>query len=585
MRPLLIVLALLCSACSSTARKIDETLARMVPFGLSGSVLVADRGGVILSKGYGAGLRPDTIYDMGSITKSFTATAVLLLEEEGKLSIDDTLAKHFPGVPADKAEITLRQILGHSAGLADLIGNDYDPVPREKFLADFFATPLVSKPGAEYHYSNGGYSVLAAIVEDVSGKPYETFMRERLFAPAGMRDTTYRVPDRDLPRVAHTLTPPVDHGSPADRLARAGGVHWILLGNGGMLTTTEDLYRWEVALRRGTIVSPAVLAKLMTPIFKRTDTVSLAAAWTIETVDGERVMHHGSDAPELGVNGEYRRYPDDGFTVIFLGNTRVNGWSPRRIVGRDVRKLARGDAIDVPAVKPARDAARYAGTYALPDGSTIDIRAEGAYLVAGLTGQEAVDLFTVQRGAESLKSRRDRNARALALGYPIVLGTSRRDRGVFMTTVRDATGRTLRFSWAGSEPVPEGDDGALPHDGIATISPIAYALERPLWRENGDTFVFYDIYTSETIRVTFTGDTMKVGATVAERRRHAGWAGSGFALRSRENRAAKTPPAQGASSLPALGRTGLSADPGPVAKAGFRWVVVDVGAGVVEFLR
>jgi CubicO group peptidase (beta-lactamase class C family) len=513
MRTLLLLLALLCVGCQSTsplASSIDQTLQRLVPFGLSGSVLVADRTGVILNKGYGPGLRPDTIYDMGSITKSFTAYAILLLEAEGKLSTDDKLAKYFPTAHAD---ITLKQVLSHSAGLPDLIGDDYDPVPRDEFLRRFFATPLVSKPGAEYHYSNGGYSVLAALVEMLSGQPYETFLRERLFAPAGMRDTTYRVPKRDWPRVAHTLTPPVDHGSPVERLEQAGGVHWILLGNGGMLTTAEDLWRWERVLRESPLAE-----KLAVPLFKRSETTALASAWTIETVDGERVMHHGSDAPQLGVNGEYRRYPDDDFTVIFLGNTRVNGWSPRRIVGRAVRKLARGESLHVPAVVPAPDASRYAGSYVLADGSTIDIRAEGEHLIAGMTGQQAVDLFTIQKNPESLKTRRDLNEKARTLGYPEVLGTARRDRGVFLTTVRDASGRVLRFSWAQGQPTEESDDGELEHIGVASVSPIKYALERPLWREKGDTFVFYDIYTDQSIRVEFTSDKLLVGGAPASRR-------------------------------------------------------------------
>jgi CubicO group peptidase (beta-lactamase class C family) len=500
-----------CQSMSPLGSKIDRTLQRMVPFGLSGSVLVADRNGVILSKGYGAGLRPDTIYDMGSITKSFTAHAILMLEAEGKLSTGDKLAKYFPAAHPD---ITIKQVLSHSAGLPDLIGNDYDPVPREEFLRRFFATPLVATPGAEYHYSNGGYSVLAALIEDLSGMPYERFMRERLFAPAGMRDTTYRVPKRDWPRVARTLTPPVDHGTPVERLERAGGVHWILLGNGGMLTTTEDLWRWERVLRASPLEE-----KLEVPLFKRSDTMAMASAWTIETVDGERVMHHGSDAPQLGVNGEYRRYPDDDFTVIFLGNTRVNGWSPRRMLGRAVRKLARGESLNVPAVAPARDAPRYAGVYKLADGGTIDIRAEADHLVAGMTGQDAVDLFTIQKNPESLKSRRDLNEKARTLGYPEVLGTARRDRGVFLTTVRDNEGRILRFSWSRGEPAEENDDGELPHVGVASVSPIKYALERPLWRENGDTFVFYDIYTDQAIRVEFAGDRLKVGGVEATVRR------------------------------------------------------------------
>jgi len=285
------------------------------------------------------------------------------------LSIDDTLAKHFADVPAGKAEITLRQILTHSAGLVDLTGDDYDPVSREQLIAEVLRAPLVSKPGAEFHYSNAGFSMLSAIIEKVSGKDYHAFMRERLFAPAGMRDTGYKVRRGAESRVARTLTPPVDHGTSWERLTRSGGVHWVLLGNGGMLTTTEDLYRWEVALRRGAIVPRAVQEKLFAPMFQRSDTVSVAAAWTRELVNGETVIHHGSDGPPLGVNGEFRRYPDEQLAVIFLGNTRLNGWSPRRVVGPLVRRITRGEPIEVPRVVSARDLAKYAGTYTLPTGT------------------------------------------------------------------------------------------------------------------------------------------------------------------------------------------------------------------------
>jgi len=533
MRTLLLSLVILVSGCrtvpeiSPLAAHIDAALSRMAPFGLSGSVLVADRRGVILNRGYGAGLGPDTIYDMGSITKTFTATALLILEEEGKLSTADTLALHFPSAPSDKGGITLDQILSHSGGLPDLIGGDYDQVLRDEFIVRFLGTPLVAKPGTEYHYSNGGYSLLAAIIENVSGMPYETFLRRRLFEPAGMRDTTYRVPRRDYPRVAHTMTPPVDHGSPAERLERAGGAHWVLMGNGGMLTTTNDLYRWELALREGKILSAEVREKLMRPIFRRNATTSLAAAWTIATVDGERVMHHGSDAPELGVNGEFRRYPDHYFTVIFLGNTRVNGWSPRRVVGPQVRKLARGGELKTPRTERADDAARFAGKYVLPDSSTVEIRATGGHLVAGLTGQSAIDLFTVQRSEQSLAARQRLNEKALEVAEARnltgveVLGTSRRDRGVFMTTIRAHAGgavKTLRFVWAGTEPEPDSDDGALPRIGPFSESPIAFALERPLWREKGDSFVFYDIYADETIRVSFAGGRLRVAGVEFLRR-------------------------------------------------------------------
>ncbi|HEX8169384.1 MAG TPA: serine hydrolase [Thermoanaerobaculia bacterium] len=515
----------------------------MVPFGLSGSILVADANGVVLDKGYGyadvaRGIRntPDTIYDIGSITKALTATAIAVLEDEGRLSTDDTLAKFFPDAPADKKDITLKQVLSHSAGLVDQTGDDYDPVSRQQLIDSVFAAPLVSPPGKEYHYSNSGYSILAAIVEQLSGKSYHDFMRERFFAPTGMRDTGYFV--RDERRTAHTYTAPVDHGTPTARLDRAGGVYWELLGNGGMLSTTRDLYRFEQMLREGKLVSKKAQAAMFTPLFPHDNGLVLAYAWTLQDVDGEHVIHHGSDAPQLGVNGELRRYPDANLAVIFLGNTRVNGWSPRRVVGPYVRKILRGETVDVPAVRglAANALARYAGTYALDDGSTIDVRVDGEHLVAGMNGQGAVDLFTLQKSEQSLANRRMLNAEAEklvraydwstskygALRDVQVLGTSRRDRGVFMTTVRadfDRGPHVLRFAWSGGKPVVESDDEALPRSGFFSESPVEHALERPLWNERERTFAFWDLYTGGTIRVEFDGDAMTVGGVRAVRSR------------------------------------------------------------------
>jgi CubicO group peptidase (beta-lactamase class C family) len=557
MRQLTTLLLFLLSACATasheivrneSAKTIDATLQRMVRFGLSGTVLVADADGILLSKGYGladvkGGVpnRPDTIFDMGSITKTFTATAIALLEAEGKLSADDLLSKHFANVPGDKASITLRQVLSHTAGLVDLTGDDFDDVSRDELIEDAFRAPLVSAPGAEYHYSNAGYSLLAAIVEKTSGQSYHAFLRERLFAPAAMRDTGYTVRAGEEARVAHTYTTPVDHGTPWERLVRTGGVHWVLLGNGGMLTTTEDLFLWETALRRGTIVPPAVQKRMLTPIFERPKFgITAAYAWSLESVKGENVVHHGSDDPTLGVNGEYRRYPDQNVVIIFLGNTRLNGWSPRRIVGPAVRRMMRGETLKAPAVLPTdtRTLADYAGTYLLTDGSTIDLVVEGDHLVAGANGQSAIDLFTVQRSEQSLAARRDLNEKAVQVVRSFdwstvsdrygkfvdatILGTSRRDRGVFMTTVRatfDRGPRVLRFAWSSGNPIKESDDERLPGAGFFSESPIHHALERPLWRTADGTFVFYDIYADETIAVKFEGDKLTIGATEASRSR------------------------------------------------------------------
>jgi CubicO group peptidase (beta-lactamase class C family) len=493
---LLLVTATSCSSAAvvrgGTAQRLDRYLSRTVPFGFSGAVLIADRSGVILDKGYG--VPHDGIFDMGSITKAITATAIARLEADGKLSFDDTLPKYFDGVPADKQSITLTQLLTHTSGLVDLTGGDYDNVSREQLVRDVMKAPLVSKPGAEWHYSNAAFSLLAAIIEKVSGREYEPFLRTQLFARAGMRNTGYALPASIASRVPHTYTERVDHGSPYERLVKSGGVHWVLLGNGGMLTTTRDLYAFARSLRDAP-------PKLFAPQFKKNERETQALGWYLEkSDDGHAMIHHGGDAPELGVNAELRIYPDDGVVIVVLANTRLNGASTRRGVVPMLHKiLFSGASPEVPEVRRApRLEAR---TIAMPDGGRIEVRVEGDHLVAGATGQDAVDALTAQRSESSLRARRDLNAKAVAVvpaGAEIV-GTSRRDRGVFMTTFR-AKGKTWRFAWQHGDAIEESDDGTQPHEGIFSESPIAYAIERPFWWD-GTEFVFYDLYAGETLRL------------------------------------------------------------------------------------
>jgi CubicO group peptidase (beta-lactamase class C family) len=492
---LLLIITTSCASSSAVVRgdagkRLDRYLTRTVPFGFSGAVLVADRTGVILDKGYG--VPRDGIFDMGSITKAITATAIAQLEAQSKLSFDDTLSKYFDDVPADKQSITLLQLLTHTAGLVDLTGGDYDNVSREQLVRDVMKAPLVSKPGEEWHYSNAAFSLLSAVIEKVSGRDYETYLREQMFTSAGMHNTGYSLPASVASRVPHTFTPPLDHGSPYDRLVKSGGVHWVLLGNGGMLTTSRDLYAFDRWLRNAP-------PKLFTPQFKKDARETQALGWYLEkSEDGHPMIHHGGDAPELGVNAELRRYPDDGVVMIVLANSRVNGASTRRGVVPMMHKILFGGATpDVPEALPApRLEAR---TIAMPDGGRIEVRVEGDHLVAGAIGQDAVDALTVQHSEASLKARRDLNAKALTIAPAgaEILGTSRRDRGVFMTTFRSG-GKTWRFAWSRGEAVDESDDGTLPHNGIFSESPIAYALERPFWWD-GKEFVFYDFFADASI--------------------------------------------------------------------------------------
>src|ERR1700720_2975078 len=202
---------------------LDRYMARLAAYGYSGSVLVARGGRVLLHQGYGladrARRRPytaETLFDVASISKQFTAAAILALEMAGKLAVEDPLGKFFPGAPADKAPITLTHLPPHPPGLRDPFGEEYEPVTRQELLRRVFASRLLGPPGRRYRYSNGGYSVLAAGVEVASGQTYDDYLRGRLFEPAGMRHTGFRLPPPALALLAHGYTAGGDWGTPLD---------------------------------------------------------------------------------------------------------------------------------------------------------------------------------------------------------------------------------------------------------------------------------------------------------------------------------------------------------------------------------
>lgn len=549
-------------------RRTDAYLRAVSRFGFSGAVLVADSSRIIVHDGYGFANRttgqpmtPATIADMGSITKIFTGAAILLLEHEGKLAVTDSIGKYFRDVPSDKAGITLHHLLTHSSGIVSDVADDYDAVPRDSMVRLALARPLVATPGQRFSYSNVGFSMLAAIIETVTGMTYEEHMRTRVFEPSGMRFTGYRNPRWDTRMITRTYTPPLEHGPAHERLYANGGPFWNLMGNGGILTTTGDLYRFERAYARGAVIPPRMREKQLAPHFVRDSALAHGYDWWIERgALGEVNYNHGGDAPPFGLNADYRRYPSDGATIILLANSRHNGASTRRFIVPAIRRLMRNH--QTPSVPPViasarADLERYTGRYVLDSTSSFVVTNEGDHLAIGADGQSAVDALTFFRAQTSLDNRRALNTRAehlfsLLAGGAIdtlarvvsdsalaqrlrtewtnvqrqrgtlervrVLGTARLDRGQFLTTTRlyfPTDSVTVRFTWASGGPAPNSDDGTLPRF-VASIpySPIPMAhVSYYWWRERGDTFLTYDLLTEQTLRASFAA-ALGSGATV-----------------------------------------------------------------------
>ena len=242
----------------------------------SGGLLIIKDGKQIFCKGYGWAnkeqkipFNPRTLASMGSITKAFTATAIMKLVEQHKLSVSDPLKKFFPPVPADKAGITIHQLLTHSSGFHEFLendGGDYAKIETNEFLKKAFSNPLAFKPGEKAVYTNVGMSILAIIIEQVSGLGYEQYLKKYLFEPSGIHQIGYHYPPEATDTIAHGYQNGMDWGTIAQHLEQAGGgPYWNLKGNGGLEASLNDMYLWANAFTKRTILHDSSITKMFTP--------------------------------------------------------------------------------------------------------------------------------------------------------------------------------------------------------------------------------------------------------------------------------------------------------------------------------
>jgi CubicO group peptidase (beta-lactamase class C family) len=233
---------------------------------------------------------------VGSITKQFTGAAILALAEDGELRVEDPITAHFEGVPEDKRGITLHQLLTHSSGIVDLEGEgDWDPVGREEFVERILAQPLVFEPGTAYEYPNAGYSLLGAIVEQLTGGSYESFLRQRFFVPLGMFETGYVQAGWGEGRLAVGYRGEEPWGTVLGRPMADDGPYWVLRANGGIHTTAYDMLRWARALLEGRVLSAESLERLWAPHMREGEDADsfYGYGWAVlEMEDGTKVVTH-----------------------------------------------------------------------------------------------------------------------------------------------------------------------------------------------------------------------------------------------------------------------------------------------------
>ncbi|MBI4750399.1 MAG: serine hydrolase [Acidobacteria bacterium] len=394
---------------TETGQKLDDYLTRLEKFGFAGGILVAKDGAVILEKGYGLANREqnipnavDTVFNIGSITKQFTAAAILKLEMQGKLRVEDPINKYLPGVPKDKAGITIHHLLTHSAGLrSDYAETDYEPVGREEYVKRAMAEPLLSPPGERFEYANSGYSLLAAIVEMISGQSYEQFLYNNLFKPAGMLHTGYCLPKWSADKQAHGYLDGRAWGTVVEKACVGEGPYWALRGNGGIQATVGDMYRWHQALEGNTILSAEARRKFQTPYIAEGPQgfSHYAYGWAImKTPRGTKLVTHN------GGNGifaaDFRRYVDENVVVFIASNADVKAIPASQHIARILFGM---NPTFPPKVVEAESAklARLGGTYTLPSGAKLAVSAKPDRLVISPEGQEAFSLLATGNPAVS----------------------------------------------------------------------------------------------------------------------------------------------------------------------------------------
>jgi D-alanyl-D-alanine carboxypeptidase len=262
--------------------------------------------------------RPETVFEIGSITKQFTAAAILMLAQDGKLSVDDKISKHLKDTPEAWANVTIRHLLSHTSGIKSYTGLNgfqiWRHLTQEQFIQVIGKEPMEFQPGDSWKYCNTGFNLLGYIIENVSGKSYWDFMRERVFQPLGMQATTRRLYSLIIPNRAsgYEQTNQVWMNRDTDLTE--------VFSAGAIASTAGDLAKWSVALDGDRLLNAASKAQIWTPV-KLNDgkTRKYGFGWNVDALEGHKNIGHGGSTS--GFSASIQRFPDDHLAIIILTNT------------------------------------------------------------------------------------------------------------------------------------------------------------------------------------------------------------------------------------------------------------------------
>jgi D-alanyl-D-alanine carboxypeptidase len=334
---LLVALPLFFVPVSAYADAVDQYVeAEMARRHIPGlSLAVVQNGMIVKEKGYGLAnvelktpATPDTVFPLASVTKQFTAAAIMLLVEDGRIGLDDRIGECVPGLPESWNGITVRHLLTHTSGIKDYLNTNELHLPSQscedftpgEIVSAVAKLPLNFPPGERWSYSNTGYVLLGMIIQKVTGKSFGEFLSQRIFTPLSMTRTRRRSLIDLIPDRADTY----DFGE--------GGLrHAIYLNptlwdnpDGGIVSTVVDMAKWDAALSTERILKRSSLELMWSPAkLSGGDTTTYGFGWQIWTLRGHRLIYHGGGRP--GASAFIVRYIDDNLTVIALCNSG-NTW-------------------------------------------------------------------------------------------------------------------------------------------------------------------------------------------------------------------------------------------------------------------
>jgi len=312
--------------------KINNYLKQSEANGFSGAVLVAKNDAIIINKGFGFANKeknvinnPNTVFDICSVSKQFTGAAIVKLAEENKLKLESPISTFFDYLPEDKKDITIHQLLTHSAGFGHGSTDDFDLTPKDIYFSNLFQEKLLFTPGSKYEYSNSGYSILGRIIELVSGQDYETYLNEKLFQPAGMKQTGYLLPDWDNRTIANEYLLNVSNeSSHITHYQKDGEIARTVLANGGIHSTNNDMYKWYQALKSNKILSQKSIEKLTQPYVAEYEDNSshYAYGWAVfkSKRDSKVITHNGFNG--ISYN-EFVWFPEEDAIILIASNAFI----------------------------------------------------------------------------------------------------------------------------------------------------------------------------------------------------------------------------------------------------------------------